>query len=145
MEWEGEPARLIDLVDRLVVDAFVPPDCSALVLVFENDEKYVFCHEPECCEIVTMDRGFGAYGTLVGRTIRDIVKFDSSEDALHGIYNAYTRTTIRITTDTISMEFSWLGKYQTYCTSNVDVMLWHIVDHKVVEERINQLATDIRF
>lgn len=92
-------------------------------LVFENDqERYVFYHEQDCCESVAIEDIVGELSDLVGEPLLMAEEVSGYTGPEPEYADSYTWTFYKFATRRGYVDVRWLGESNGYYSESVDLI-----------------------
>lgn len=92
-------------------------------LVFENDqERYVFYHEQDCCESVSIEDIVGELSDLVGEPLLMAEEVSGYTGPEPEYADSYTWTFYKFATRLGYVDVRWLGESNGYYSESVDLI-----------------------
>ena len=119
MDWESE-ARIEDMVGKV----FTSVRNEDTELVFENaTERFVFFHQQDCCEHVSIEDVCGDLQDLVGEPLllAEEVEGETPVDFNEREYESVTWTFYKFATRKGYVDVRWLGESNGYYSEGVSL------------------------
>ena len=119
MDWESE-ARIEDMVGKV----FTSVRNEDTELVFENaTERFVFFHQQDCCEHVSIEDVCGDLQDLVGEPLllAEEVQGETPVDFNEREYESVTWTFYKFATRKGYVDVRWLGESNGYYSEGVSL------------------------
>ena len=120
-----EDRKVNDLLGKTLASIVVSEDKEKLLLTTLDHERYVFLHEPDCCESVYLDDIAGDLDDVIGSPIvqSEVVSEENTNPKPEGAGDdeTWTWTFTKLATRKGSVTLRWVGISNGYYSENVDL------------------------
>jgi hypothetical protein len=124
--WDGEAdAMLQEMVGKTFVRVYQSDSDEELIFVMEDGTKYIFYHDQNCCEGVSIEDVTGDLSDLVGEPLH-IAEVSVSEENPPGVevpeyQDSFTWTFYKFATIKGYVDVRWYGESNGYYSESVDL------------------------
>jgi len=116
-DWEAS-AKIADMVGK----TFTSVKSTGSELIFENEQdRYVFFHQQDCCESVRIEDIVGDLSDLEGEPLLVAEEVSGETPADFEAYESYTWTFYKFATRKGYVDVRWLGESNGYYSESVDL------------------------
>lgn len=117
----GNQREISSLVGMTLASATGKPGYSEMVFVTTDGRRFVFYHEQDCCESVTINDVVGDLDDLVGSPLVRAEKRTNSGEPPHKYADSWTWTFYEFATIKGSVTVRWLGESNGYYSESVSL------------------------
>jgi len=116
-DWDSS-AKIADMVGK----TFTSVKSTGSELIFENEQdRYVFFHQQDCCESVRIEDIVGDLSDLEGEPLLVAEEVNGETPADFEAYESYTWTFYKFATRKGYVDVRWLGESNGYYSESVDL------------------------
>ena len=112
LDYSNLEARVI--IDKMCLDGTI--SCEELTFVTDDNLKYVFKHEQECCEQVYLKEIVGDLSDIYCQTVVSIEEVTGTGGDIGGYHDSFTYTYYKLKTSKGDVTISWYGESNGYYT-----------------------------